>query len=182
MPMISTAGWVAHDLGLAASIGGSLFGQVALEPALKNVDDPFERDRVSYRAWNNFSWINLAGHVAFAAPWIVGRTILSGSEAGPRARALTLAKDVLVGASLATGIACFVIGKLLGGKTKRGEGPETVKAGQVDEPESPMLEKVVAVLGAANLLATTGVAAVTAVLAMESSESLRFAATSRRLP
>ena len=182
MPMMSTAGWVVHELGLAASIGGSLFGQAALEPALKNVNDPFERDQVSERAWNNFSWINLAGHVAFAAPWLVGRMMLDGSEAGPRARALTLAKDVLVGASLVSGVACFVIGKILSRKTKRGEGPEPVKAGQADEPESPVLEKVVSVLGAVNLAATTGVAAVTAVLAMESSESVRFAARSRCLP
>ena len=182
MATMSTAGWVVHELGLAASIGGSLFGQAALEPALSEINDPFERDQVSEKAWNRFSYMNLAGHVAFAVPWFVGRAMLSGSEAGPRARALTLAKDALVGASLATGVACFVIGKILGKKTKRGEGPEPVKAGKASEPESPMLEKLVSILGAANLAATSGVAAVTTLLAMEAGQSARFAAKSRCLP
>ncbi len=176
MTTLSSAGWIIHDLGLAASIGGNLFGQAAMETSLHEVSDPEERDRFSATAWNKYSWIKLAGHVAFAAPWFIGRTMLSGNEVSARARALTLAKDVLVGASLVSGIATIAIGRYLSRKSKRGEGPDA--KGQ----ESKVLEGLVAVSGTVNMLATTGVLGLTSLLAMEGSESLRFAPTSRRLP
>ncbi|HEY1104709.1 MAG TPA: hypothetical protein VGE78_01030 [Agromyces sp.] len=182
MTTLSSAGWVVHELGLAASIGGGLFGQAALEPALRNIEDAQERDEVSETAWRRFSWLNVAGHVAFTVPWLIGRSMLSGREAGAHARALTRTKDVLVGFSVVTGIASFVIGHILTRKMEERRGPERAKAGEARARESKLLERAVGVLGAANLLSTSGIAAVTALLAMESSESPRFAATARRLP
>ena len=46
--------------------------------------------------------LNLAAHLAVLATWLPGRKLLSGREAGPLARSLTIAKDVLIGSSLAT--------------------------------------------------------------------------------
>ena len=74
-----------------------------------------------------------------------------------------------------------------GGKNKRsleGRGPDQGRAGHANdaEPESTKLERTVAVVGTINTLATVGVLAVTSLLAMEGSESMRFAATARKLP
>jgi hypothetical protein len=183
MATLSTAGWVVHDVGLATNIGGTMFGMLALEPALKDVDDARERDQVSQQAWNKFSWVKLASHVAFAVPWFIGRSMLTGNEVSARARALTRTKDILVGASLITGIASFVIGRALSRKVDRGEGPERARQGGArNAQQSKGLEKAVSFLGTLNMLASTGVLAVTSILAMEGSESVRFAARSRRLP
>lgn len=176
MTSLSTAAWVAHDIGLATNIGGSLFGYLALEPALLEVSNDDDRDRASEKAWSRFSYAKLAGHAAFAVPWLVGRTMLSGREVSSCARQLTVAKDILVGASLITGVASFLLGRRISTKVKQGRGPEKENA------ESKRLERAVSIVGAVNALATVGVLAVTAVLAMEGSESVRFAAKSRRLP
>lgn len=183
MTTLSSAGWVVHDLGLATTIGGSLFGQVALEPALEEVRSARERDLASEKAWTRFSWIKLASHAAFAVPWIIGRTMLSGEEVSARGRALTRTKDILVGASLITGVASHILGRILGNKVKRGEGPEQARGGMAgEEKESKALEAAVWVTGGLNLISTAGVLAVTALLAMEGSESVKFAVDSRRLP
>lgn len=179
MTTLSSAGWIVHDIGLATTIGGTLFGQLAFEPSVREISRPIERDRVSEKAWNRFSWVNLASHAAFAVPWFIGREMLGGREVSARARALTRTKDVFVIASLVTGVSTFVVGKILGRKAKRGEGPEAARS---ERHESKALERTVAALGALNMLATTGVLAVTSLLAMEGSESLRFSLTSRRLP
>src|SRR5688572_6239470 len=109
--MLSQAGWVVHEVGLATSIGGTLFGRAALEPSLNMVASADERDRVSAEAWKRFSWLNLAGHVAFAVPWFIGRSMLSGREVTRKARKLTLVKDVLIGASLLTGVSSVLLGR-----------------------------------------------------------------------
>lgn len=41
----------AHDLGLASWLGGSTFGQVALNPAVRKVSDKGERGQVVNAAW-----------------------------------------------------------------------------------------------------------------------------------
>jgi hypothetical protein len=181
MTTLSSAGWVIHDIGLATTIGGTMFGQIALEPALEEISNPRQRDLASEKAWNRFSWVKLAGHVAFAVPWLIGRSMLSGREVSTRARALTRTKDILVGASLITGVSSFVIGKVLGKQAREGVGPEQARAGN-GEQSSRALEGAEWVLGGLNLIATTGVLAVTALLAMEGSESVKFSVRSRKLP
>jgi hypothetical protein len=180
MTALSSAGWIVHDVGLATTIGGGLFGQFALEPSLDEISKPVERDRMSAKAWNRYSWMKLAGHAAFAIPWFIGRGMLSGNEVSKRARALTLAKDVLVGASLVTGVATIAVGRYLSGKSERSEGPDANR--ERGEAEAPMLEKLVGVLGTANTIATVGVLAVTSLLAMEGNQSLRFKPRAKRLP
>jgi uncharacterized membrane protein len=184
MSTLSSAGWIVHDVGLATSIGGSLFGNLALEPAIKEVSNTQERDEISESAWKRFNWVNLASHVAFAVPWFIGRTMLDGGEVTTKARQLTVVKDVLVGASLVTGISSFIIGRMLGRRARRGEGPEQMKSGRRggDAKMSPVLERAVSILGVGNLLATAGVMAVTSLLAMEGSKSVRFAPRTRWLP
>lgn len=182
MTALSSAGWIVHDVGLAATIGGGLFGQFALEPSLDEISRPVERDRMSAKAWNKYSWMKLAGHAAFAIPWLIGRGMLSGNEVSARARTLTRAKDILVGASLISGIASIVIGRTLSKKSREGRGPDQARHQGADDAKSPVLEKTVAVAGVVNQVATIGVLAVTSLLAMEGSDSLRFAAVTKKLP
>jgi hypothetical protein len=196
MAKLSSAAWMAHDVGLATAIGGTMFGREALQPALCEIEDRKERDHVADVAWRRFSWINLAGHVAVAATWFIGRSMMSGRSVSSTARTLTIAKDALVVASLATGITSMILGRVLGARTngERSEGTGTARAmgGSQGESEAgngvgngvgiERLRKAVSVFGMANLAANIGIAGVTTALSMEASQSLPFSLVSRRLP
>ena len=173
MAKLSSAAWIAHELGLATSIGGTLFGREALQPALREIDDDTKRNMVSDTAWRRFSWMNLAGHAAVAATWFFGRSLLSGREVSKQARPMTIAKDALVIASLCTGIASIVAGRILG---------KRVTEQKRDREGHEKLRKVVGALGMANLASNVGVAGVTTALAMEGNQSGRFGVISRFLP
>lgn len=178
MSKLSTTSWILHNLGLATSIGGTLFGQGAFQPALaKDVDDERQRAQISDDAWSRYSWWNLAAHGVVAATWLAGRTLLSGREVSSKSRTLTVVKDALVVASLATGIASVVIGKTLGEKVKnrREDGSGT-------DEEVDRLRKAVRTVGAVNIATNAAMGAVTTTLAMESGRSLPFAAVARLLP
>jgi len=177
MTKLSTTAWTLHNLGLATSIGGTLFGQGAFQPALRDVvNDERERAEISDDAWSRYSWWNLAAHGVVAATWFTGRAMLSGREVSKPARTLTLVKDGLVIASLATGIASVIIGKLLGAKAKR------AKESGIDEESLTGLRRAVRAVGTANLLANAAIAAVTTNLAMEGNKSLPFSVVSRTIP
>lgn len=183
MAKLSSAAWMIHDVGLATAIGGTLFGREALQPALSEIPDRHERDQVSAAAWRRFSWLNLAGHVAVAATWMVGRTMLSGRSVSQTARTLTLAKDVLVVASLATGLSSMILGRVLGERTAHDGRIATRSTGESDPaPSTVRLRRAIGVLGIANLAANLGVMGVTSALSMEAGKSLPFSAVSRRLP
>ena len=194
MTALSTAAWAAHDVGLATAIGGTLYGRTALQPALHEIDDPEERDRVSSDAWQRFSWLNLAAHGMFAATWFIGRSMLSGREVSGSARTLVRIKDGLVIASLVTGIGSTILGRILGKRISRGDGPAQVRQGRTSgssgEAGSTLsncqstlaIRRVVGGLGIANLLANIAAMSVTTLLAMEGNRSTRFSARSRFLP
>lgn len=189
MTTLSSAGWVAHEVGLATSIGGTLFGRTALQPALSSITSAQERDRVSAEAWQRFSWLNIASHLAVAVPWFIGRSMLSGREVTRDARSLTIAKDVLVGASLITGISSVLLGRMLGKRTEEGFGPAESRDRTSPEGEAEgeaaktrKLQRTVGTLGMLNLAANIGIAGVTALLAMQGTRSARFAFLSRFLP
>jgi uncharacterized membrane protein len=183
MPKLSTAAWILHDLGLATIVGGSIFAKTAFQPAARQLPDPAEHDRLLDDAWRRFQWVNVLAHAAVIGTWLPGRALLSGREAGKLPRGLTLAKDILVGATLATGVGSLILSRLLGRRVRRGEGP-AVAASRGDEGarRTRTFEKVVGVLGTANLAAGAGVLGLTAALAMQSAESARFVPVSRQLP
>ncbi|MBA3538941.1 MAG: hypothetical protein H0T79_04875 [Deltaproteobacteria bacterium] len=187
--MLSSTAWIVHDVGLATAIGGTVFGRTALQPGLRNISNEHERDLVADDAWRRFSWINLVAHGAMAATWFVGRTMLTGREVDRQARKLTIAKDVLVVTSLASGVGSIVTGRVLGRRNRAETGTETrgevgadAQPIVIDKQRSRSLQRAVGALGIINLLANVGIAAVTAVLAMKANESLRFGLTSRKLP
>jgi hypothetical protein len=185
MTHLSTAAWAAHDVGLAAAIGGTLFGRAALQPALHEIASADERDRVSADAWQRFSFVNLIAHGTMAATWFIGRKMLSGREVTGTARTLTKVKDGLIVASLITGIGSMLFGKKLGARSAKGLGPAEVRdraAIGSEGTKTRALQRTAGVLGMANLATNIGIMAVTTVLAMESAKSVRFPAWSKRLP
>lgn len=187
MGTLSSVAWAAHDVGLAATIGGTLFGRAALEPALEDIQSPRERDRVSADAWQRFSWWNLAAHGVFAVSWLVGRKMLSGREVSATARRLTKVKDDLMIVSLISGVSSILCGRALGKRAERGLGPEQVRDEETKEIEQDAnrtraIDRAVGVLGMINLLANVGIASVTSMLAMQANRSVRFSSRSRRLP
>lgn len=178
MASLSSAAWIAHDVGLATAIGGTLFGREALHPALREgIDDQNDRDRVADAAWRKFSWVNLAAHAAMASTWFAGRAMLTGREVKRTSRPLTLAKDALIVASLATGVASVVIGRLLG---KRVREQQTVTMQDRERVET--LRRAVSAAGLVNLAANLGIMGLTTALAMQAAKSPRFTLASRRLP
>lgn len=189
MPKLSPSAWMVHDLGLATSIGGTLFGRVALQPALHQIDRAEERDLVSAAAWRRFSWLNLLGHAAFALPWLAGRGELGGKHTSRRARPLVVMKDLLVGISVATGVASVVLGRRLAERGIEGRGAQAMaereRLGDTHEDVTTTraIKRTVGTLGIINMIATAGVGMLTTALAMESTKKpRRLAPRARWLP
>jgi len=108
---VSSAGRAAHDVGLAALLGGNLFGRLAMNPALGRVSDPSERGEVVNAAWRRYGTVNSLGLAALLAGWYGARA----TETQPRyltdrERSLAKAKDVTVGVVALTGVAAAVEG------------------------------------------------------------------------
>ena len=108
---VSSAGRAAHDVGLAAMLGGNLFGRLAMNPALGRVSDPSERGEVVNAAWRRYGTVNSLGLAALLAGWYGARA----TETQPRyltdrERSLAKAKDVTVGVVALTGVAAAAEG------------------------------------------------------------------------
>jgi uncharacterized membrane protein len=177
MAKLSSAAWIAHDVGLATAIGGTLFGREALHPALREgIDDQQERDRIADAAWRKFSWVNLVAHGAMAATWFAGRAMLSGREVTRVSRPLTVAKDALIGASLLTGVASVVIGRMLGRRVQRQQ------ASLEEREKVETLRRAVGAVGLVNMAANIGILGVTTALSMQAAKSQKFGIVSRFLP
>lgn len=186
MAKFSSAAWLAHDLGLAASLGGTLFGRVALQPSLHQIARSEERDLVSAAAWSRFSWINVASHLAFAVPWLVGRTMLTGKTVSRRARTLVQIKDALVIASVVTGVSSVALGRWLAKRNLEGKGPQAVREhiGISDREigKTRAIQRTVGALGVVNMALVAGVGATTTLLAVEGNKSAHWSPLSRMLP
>lgn len=183
MGTLSTTAWVLHDLGLAAGFGGNLFGQIALNPALKAIQSKNERGKVSHVAWDKYKTVNIAALTTMAGTWLIGRTLLSGWEAGRASRSLTQVKDGLVAGAVVTGVGAAISGFMLDAALKHGH---PIESGDQPSAETPRrtawLQQLVKTFGTANLVLQASVLAVTVVLAMKASQSQRWSFGSRLLP
>src|SRR3954451_5209865 len=121
---ISQVGRAAQDLGLAGLLGGTLFGRMALHPAVASISDPRERGEVVNAAWRRYGFVNSASLAAVTLGWARQGCATAGPvPAGPRGgvgarapeaadrnltpaeRRLARVKDGLVGALLLSGAA-----------------------------------------------------------------------------
>jgi hypothetical protein len=184
MATLSTTAWVLHELGLAAGFGGNLFGQLALNPAVKAVESKRDRGKVTHVAWDRYKAVNGVSLLAMAGTWLIGRTMLSGREVGPTSRVLTIAKDVLVAGAVIGGVGSIIVGALLD-KAQRESG-FAIEDGATPAPETPAhvarLQRLVNVFGTANIGFQAGILATTTVLAMKSGKSSKWSFVSQLLP
>jgi hypothetical protein len=133
---VSSLGRAAHDAGIAALLGGNLYGRLALHPALSDVSDPAERGRVVNRAWRRYGWVNSAGLAAIVAVWAGARlNEAKPSSLSARERRLALAKDASVAAVAATGIATALTGIRFSKSAPGGAVP--LKDGDHPAPDTP---------------------------------------------
>ena len=154
MATAATTAWVLHDLGLAAGFGGSLFGKMALNPAVDEVSSKEERGMVLDKAWSGFNAVQVASLATVAVTWLAGRTFLSGKFIGRDARALVVAKDILVGGAVVSGIAASIGGAMLAREHEKRNGapvPPGDRAAQETPPRLRALQSFVSIAGAVNL-------------------------------
>jgi hypothetical protein len=158
----------AHDVGLAAWLGGVMYGKFAHNPSLEKISSHVERGSVSNAAWNGYNPINAAGLGAAAMGWGAARLTeanpirLSGPE-----KALSRAKDGLMGVAVVTGIANGVQGALLARQAPDGAVPMQTgtKPAADTPPQAAQIQRRIAVLGNLNIASGVALVAVNAVLA-----------------
>lgn len=184
MATLSTTAWVLHELGLAAGFGSNLFGQIALNPAVAEIQSKRERGKVTHVAWDRYKTVNGASLALMAGTWLAGRTLLSGREVDKGSRALTVTKDVLVGAALVSGVGAMVVGRMLDKEIAVSNQP--LQPGSRPSAETrqrvAQLQKLTNGFGRFNVLMDAAVLAVTSVLAMRSGRSTKWSLVSRLLP
>jgi hypothetical protein len=132
---VSSIGRAAHDAGLAALLGGNLYGRVAMHPALAEIGEKSERGKVVNRAWRRYGWVNSASLLAIAAGWAGARL----NEARPsslsqRERALAKGKDAAVAAVVLTGIGTAITGNRFARSARDGAVP--LDDGNTPAPET----------------------------------------------
>ena len=108
---LSQAGRAAHDLGLAGLLGGNLFGRLALHPSVTEISDRTERGKLVNAAWRRYGTVNTLSLLAVTGGWLGARANEAGdSRLSDGERKLARAKDVLVAAVTAAGLATAVEG------------------------------------------------------------------------
>jgi len=158
----------AHDWGLASWLGGSMYGQFALNPSVARIHDHRERGRVVTAAWNGYNAINAVSLGAVGIGWFAARlTEARPDRLTPRERQLARVKDGLTIGALATGIGSAVAGARLAKVEPEGAVP--IERGTKPAAETPKraarLQRTLAGLGVANIGAGVGLVVVNALLA-----------------
>jgi hypothetical protein len=158
----------AHDLGLAAWLGGAAFGKFALNPSLTRIPSRSDRGSVANAAWNGYNAINAAGLGAAALGWGAARfTETRPSNLSAREKALSTAKDGLMAAAVLSGIASGVQGARLAKQAPNGAVP--IETGTQPAAETPpkaaKIQRSIGTLGNLNILTGAALVAVNAVLA-----------------
>lgn len=184
MSKLATTAWMAHNLGLAASFGGILFGKIALNGKLDVLESASDRGKLLNAAWNRYNAINVVSLGTAAATWFIGRAGISGRSIDEEARGLVLTKDVLFVVSALTGLASIVQGLALTRQAPDGAVP--IESGTKPAPETPdeaaRLLRSVNVLGNVNLVLIGAIDAISTILAMKANKSTRWSAVTRLLP
>ena len=176
-----TAARVVHDLGLAACLGGTLFGKVAFNPSVGVVSSKPERGRIGGTTWNRFNTLNTLSFVLAAATWLYERLDPAGGEMDRRVPGLVRAKDVLFGVTGSAGVAVLVLQILLNRQAPQGAVP--LETGGIPAPEASarasVMQRSVSALGSVHVALFAALVAVTALLSPGSPEPARRPAVAR---
>jgi len=128
----SKVGKVAHNLGLSTWFGGTLFGQVSLNPAVSSIGDERERGRVLNEAWARFQAANVPAMLSALLGWRLGGV---RDDSQLRAPGLTRAKDVLLGGAAFNTVASALLGASTAAVSRGGATP--VRSGTKPSPRTP---------------------------------------------
>ena len=154
----SNSAKIAHNLGLATWFGGSLFGQIALNPTVSRISDKNERGRVLNEAWGRYNAVNL---IAIATSLLTWRARGLKADSELRAPALARAKDFLLGGAAVNGIASAVLGAAIASQAREAATP--VESGTQPTPETPeeaaWAQRLVGLTGTSSLALLAGVIA-----------------------
>lgn len=164
---LSSLGRGAHDVGLAAIIGGNLFARLGMHPAMREIADPAERGKVVNDAWRRYGTVNSLGLLAVIGAWAGARS----EEASPKMlsrteRTLALAKDVAVAAVAVTGVGAGLEGMRFGrmepGGAVRLEDGDTASADA--SAEERRSKRALSAIGVAHLTSAIMLAGINAAL------------------
>jgi hypothetical protein len=152
---IQDATQVAHDVGLAAWLGGSMFGKFAHNPSLRLITSPVERGQVANAAWNGYNVVNAVGLGSAGAAHVAARlTELQPGNLTEHERVLVTGMDVLMGISVASGVLNFVLGAALARQAPDAAVPmETgTQPTASTPPRAARLQRAIGVLGTVNIV------------------------------
>ena len=185
MPDSSRIARVAHNLGLATWFGGSLFGQVALNPTINKISSRQERGRVLNESWARFNAVNTLALTATAVSWRLGGLLEADGKPGVRERGLASAKNFLLGGALLTGAGAGILGARVAGQAPQDapEGGTPVESGTEPAPETPQeaatSQRLIGVLGSSSLSLLAGAIWISAILDARARERSRRGILSR---
>lgn len=160
-----------HDIGLAAWLGGSMFGKFALNPAVRLAQDKSDRGKIVNGAWNGYNAVNSLGLGAVALGWAGARmTEARNGQMTDGEQTLARVKDVLVATAVVTGLASGVQGGRLAKQAPEGAVP--IEDGTTPAAETPppaaKIQRSLGVLGNVNIVTGLALAGVNAMLAQQS--------------
>ena len=146
---------VAHDVGLAAWLGGAMFGKFAHNPSLRLIPSHTQRGQVANAAWNGYNAVNALGLGSAAVAYLAARrTELAPDNLSDREQSLATGMDVLMAASVVTGIANGVLGASLARQAPEGAVP--VETGTVPAAETPpraaRIQRAIGLFGTLNII------------------------------
>ena len=181
MADLTSAALAAHELGLAATFGGIVFGQSGLDKAVRVLPNETDRSKVVEEAWRTFAIPRAIGVFTAGATWLVGRSLFSGRFMGKDMRRLVVAKDIALGITFLSGIATGIVGRKLSG-----EQPFPVQAGGQPSQRTPEeiapLVRTVSMLGMLQLLAAGTALVLTSALNVRGHRNTAWNAIARALP
>ena len=155
MSEVSNTAKIAHNLGLATWFGGTLFGQIALNPTVERISDKQERGRVLNESWFRYNAVNTAAIAATLLSWRLGG-LKQDSEL--RAPGLEQVKNLLLGGAAVNAIAAGALGARAA-KNDPEEGPAggtPVESGTEPAPETPpeaaRSQRLIGVFGSGSLV------------------------------
>ena len=157
---------ITHNLGLATWFGGSLFGQIALNPTVENISNEGERGRVTSESWARFNAVNLPAIAATLVSW---RFNGLRDDAELRAPGLTRLKDVLLGGAAFNGVMSGILGARLASQSKGAYVP--IKSGltpsRATPPEAASSQRWISFFGTGATVLAAAVIAVSGIIETE---------------
>ena len=159
----SRTGKVAHDLGLSTWFGGTLFGQLSLNPAVSSISNERERGRVLNEAWARFQAANLPAMLSTLLGWRLGGV---RDDSQLRAPGLTRTKDLLLGGAAFNTVASALLGASTAASSREGATPvrSGTKPSRRTPPEAALAVRLLRFTGNGSLVLLAATVVVSALI------------------